>query len=242
MFKVIGKKKKFEEVLDQIKSLLITKKLKVGQKLPNEIELSESMGISRSSLREAFKVLSVLGIIEGKSGEGTVIKQANPENLKSIMSLVAISRGLDTNELFEVRTILETAAVQFTASRRTERDLEEMKHILLDMDHHFIKGDEEAQAHFDFLFHQSIVRASQNKMLLILVEVISDLLSEQIRTTRSELATSPAILKRFQEEHWSIYEAIKVNDSLKAQQIMSDHLTVAKAEIGLLHVDSIQTE
>ncbi|MDM5196560.1 FadR/GntR family transcriptional regulator [Fictibacillus enclensis] len=234
MFEVIGKKKKFEEVLDQIKKLLITKKLRIGQKLPNEIELSESMGISRSSLREAFKVLSVLGIIEGKSGEGTVIKQANPENLKSIMSLVAISRGLDTNELFEVRTILEMAAVSYTAARRTEKDLQEINNILLEMDDHFLKGNEEAQAHFDFLFHQSIVTASQNKMLLILVEVISDLLGEQIRTTRSELATSPKVLKRFQEEHWSIYKAIKNKDSKEAQQIMSDHLTLAKAELGLL--------
>jgi GntR family transcriptional repressor for pyruvate dehydrogenase complex len=232
MFNVISKKKKFEEVLDQIKRLLITKKLKIGQKLPNEIELSESMGISRSSLREAFKVLSVLGIIEGKPGEGTIIRQANPENLKNIMSLVAISKGLDTNELFEVRTILEVAAVNFTAVRRTEMDLGKMEDILLEMDNHFL--NEEAQANFDFLFHQSIVSASQNRMLLILVEVISDLLGEQIRTTRSELATSPEILKRFQEEHWAIFRALKNKDSGEAQRIMSDHLTCAQSELGLI--------
>lgn len=232
MFSVINKKKKFEEVLDQIKKLLITKKLKIGQKLPNEIELSESMGISRSSLREAFKVLSVLGIIEGKSGEGTIIKQANPENLKNIMSLVAISKGLNTNELFEVRTILETAAVKFTAERRTEEGLQKMKNILLEMDN-LPYEDEEEQANFDFLFHQSIVSASQNRMLLILVEVISDLLGEQIKTTRSELATSPEILKRFQEEHWAIYRAIVKKDCEEAQRIMSAHLTCAQADVGL---------
>jgi GntR family transcriptional repressor for pyruvate dehydrogenase complex len=234
MFSVINKKKKFEEVLDQIKKLLITKKLKIGQKLPNEIELSESMGISRSSLREAFKVLSVLGIIEGKSGEGTIIKQANPENLKNIMSLVAISKGLNTNELFEVRTILETAAVKFTAERRTEVGLQQMKNILLEMDNlQNQDGDEEEQANFDFLFHQSIVSASQNRMLLTLVEVISDLLGEQIKTTRSELATSPDILKRFQEEHWAIYRSIEKKDGEEAQRIMSAHLTCAQADLGL---------
>ncbi|MCM3733924.1 FadR family transcriptional regulator [Fictibacillus nanhaiensis] len=234
MFTVIKKKKKFEEVLDQIKKLLITKKLRIGQKLPNEIELSESMGISRASLREALKVLSVLGIIEGKSGEGTVIKQADPENLKSIMSLVAISKGLDTNELFEVRTILEMAAAGYTAARRTDEDLQTIKNILVEMDEQYLKGNEEEQSHYDFLFHHAIVSASQNKMLLILVEVISDLLSEQIRTTRSELATSPKVLKRFQEEHWSIYHAISSQNSHLAQQIVSDHLTLARAELGLL--------
>ncbi|ALC89340.1 GntR family transcriptional regulator [Bacillus sp. FJAT-18017] len=237
MFKVIGKKKKFEEVLDQIKSLLIRKELRIGQKLPNEIELSDSMGISRSSLREAFKVLSVLGIIEGKSGEGTVIKQADPENLKSIMSLVAISRGLDTNELFEVRTILEAAAASYTAARRTEKELAHIEQILLEMDEHYVSGDEEAQSQFDFLFHQAIVKASQNRLLLMLVEVISDLLSEQIRNTRSELSTSPEILKRFQREHWAIFAAIKEKDSVKAQKIMSEHLVLAKAELGVVRVD-----
>lgn len=232
MFSVINKKKKFEEVLDQIKKLLITKKLKIGQKLPNEIELSESMGISRSSLREAFKVLSVLGIIEGKSGEGTVIKQANPENLKNIMSLVAISKGLNTDELFEVRIILEKAAARYTAARRTDEDLLHIENILIEMDQ-LPYEDQEKQAYFDFLFHQSIVMASQNKMLLMLVEVISDLLGEQIKHTRSELAASPAILKRFQEEHWAIYRAIANKSIEEAENKMEAHLTRAQADLGV---------
>lgn len=233
MFTVINKKKKFEEVLDQIKRLLITKKLKIGQKLPNEIELSESMGISRSSLREAFKVLSVIGIIEGKSGEGTIIKQAEPENLKNIMSLVAISRGLNTNELFEVRTILEMGAVKYTAERRNEGDLQKIEKILMEMDQHPNENQEE-QSKYDLFFHKSIVSASKNRMLQMVVEVISDLLSEQIKTTRSELATSPPILKRFQEEHWTIFRAIKNQDAEEAQRVMFAHLTRAQAELGEL--------
>lgn len=232
MFSVINKKKKFEEVLDQIKRLLITKKLKIGQKLPNEIELSESMGISRSSLREAFKVLSVLGIIEGKSGEGTIIKQADPENLKNIMSLVAISKGLNTDELFEVRIVLEMAAVNFTSSRGMDSDLQKIKAILLEMDK-LLDKDSDEQAHYDFLFHQSIVAASKNRMLLILFEVISDLLGEQIKHTRSKLATSPNILRRFQNEHWAIYHAIADNDSEKAGRIVSEHLIGAQTDLGL---------
>ena len=234
MFKTIRKKKKFEEVLDQIKNLLIHKKLIVGQKLPNEIELSNSLGVSRSTLREALKILSVLGIIEGKSGEGTTIKQADPENLRSIMSLVAISKGLDTQELFEVRITLETAAASFAAERRSEADLQDIKYILLRMDEYFVNQDEEAEIQFDFLFHQSIVKASHNRMLVLLIEVISDLLGEQIRTTRSELATSLEVLKRFREEHWSIYKAIENQNAVEANQLMAAHLNNAQLELGPL--------
>ena len=113
------------------------------------------------------------------------------------MSLVAISKGLDTQELFEVRITLETAAASFAAERRSDTDLQNIKSILIKMDEYFVNQDEEAEIQFDFLFHQSIVKASQNRMLLLLIEVISDLLGEQIRTTRSELATSYRSIKTF---------------------------------------------
>jgi GntR family transcriptional repressor for pyruvate dehydrogenase complex len=232
MFKTIKNKKIFEEVLDQIKELLITKQLKLGQKIPNEIELSESMGISRSSLREAFKVLSVLGILEGKAGEGTIIKQANPENLKSIMSLVAVSKGLDTLELFEVRTMLEVESASLAAKRRTDSDLREIEDILIQMDSQY--ANQEAETYFDFLFHQSIVKASKNKMLGMLMEVISDLLGEQIRTTRRQLATSSEVLKRFQDQHWAIYRSIADNNPDEAKSLMLGHFNYAQIELGLL--------
>lgn len=233
MFKTIKSKKKFEVVLEQIKNLLISGKLKIGQKLPNEIELSESMGISRSSLREAFKVLSVLGIIEGKSGEGTIIKQANPENLRSIMSLVAVSKGLDTNELYEVRSILEAEAASLAAIRRSNEELSEVRDILLEMDEHFITEDAEASSHTDYLFHQSIVKLSNNRMLVMLMEVFADLQGEHIRNTRSKLATSTEVLKRFQEQHWAIYYAIEDGDGNKAKSLMFEHFKYAQDELKL---------
>jgi len=234
MFKGVKKKKKFEEVLDQIKELLRTKKLKTGQKLPTEIELSESMGISRSSLREALTILSILGIVEGKSGEGTIIKQAQPENLKSIMSLVVVSKGLDMHELFETRVLIEKEAAGLAAKKRHDSDLQNIFHILSEAEQKYSKITEGEQADFDFLFHKSIVEASQNRMLSVLVEVISDLLEEQIRTTRSELATSPQVLQRFQNEHWMIYESIKNSHAEEASQLMEDHLVNSQVGIDIL--------
>lgn len=233
MFKTIKKKKKFEEVLDQMKTLLLNKKLKVGQKLPNELELSESMGISRSSLREALKILSMIGIIESKSGEGTIIKRADPENLQSIMSLVAVSRGLDTNELFEVRVILEMASARYAAIRRTDEDLKVINNILQELDKNYNTDNQEENSNFDFQFHRSIVSATKNKMLMLLTEVISDLLGEQIRTTRTIFSTSPTVLTRFQNEHWEIFQAIKEQNPEKASQLMASHLELSRSEFKI---------
>jgi GntR family transcriptional repressor for pyruvate dehydrogenase complex len=231
MFKTVKNKKIFEEILDQIKELMVTKQLIVGQKMPSEIELSGSLGISRSSLREALRVLDVLGIIEAKAGEGTVIKQADPESLKNIMSLIAVSKGLDTVELFEVRTFLEVESASLAALRRTDSDLELIKTNLIQMDGPQL--NKEREAFLDFLFHQSIVKASKNRMLVMLMELISGLLEEQIRTTRNQVAASAKVIKHFQNQHWAIYQSIENQDRDGAKKNMFEHFSYAQLELGL---------
>ncbi|MEB3102553.1 FadR/GntR family transcriptional regulator [Ferviditalea candida] len=231
MFKVIKQKKIFEEILDQFKDLLITKKLKIGQKIPTEIELSETWGISRASLREAMRVLDVLGIIEAKSGEGTIIKQADPENLKNIMSLVALSRGIDTVELYEVRTVIEMYSVRLAAMRRSDQDLSVLKEHLVKMDK--VYANKEREIELDFYFHRSIVEASKNKIMIMLMEMISGLLEEQIRETRSKLASSTETLNRFQQQHWEIYRAIEQQLPEQAESAMLGHMNYAQRELGL---------
>lgn len=230
MFKVIKQKKIFEVILDQFKDLLMTKKLKIGQRIPTEMELSETWGISRTSLREALKVLNVLGIIEAKAGEGTIIKQADPENLKNIMSLVALSRGIDTVELYEVRTVIEMYSVRLAAMRRTDEDLAALKQHLAKMEHDYVNKELEIES--DFYFHRSIVEASKNKILIMLMEMISGLLEEQIRETRSKLASSVGTLKQFQKQHWDIFRAIEQQLPERAESAMLEHMNYAQQELG----------
>jgi GntR family transcriptional repressor for pyruvate dehydrogenase complex len=231
MFKKIRKKKKFEEVLDQFRHLLMSNTLVKGQRLPNEIDLSKSMGISRSSLRESLKILSLLGIIDGRPGEGTTIKEAEPENLKSIISLVLVSKEINTQELFEVRVILESSATGYAAKRRTEADLKRLHSILTNLDQSYKDGNEKMATTYDMLFHQAIVLASQNKVLIMLEEMISDLLEEQIIMTRTVLSSAPAILDRFQNEHWGIYTAIEQMDHAEAEILMKSHLENSQTEV-----------
>lgn len=234
MFKEVKKKKKFEVVLEQIKNLLATKQLKTGQKLPNELELSETLGISRASLREAYTILSLLGIIEGRTGEGTVIKKAQPENLSTVMSLVAVSNDMQMDDLFEVRIILETSAARHAAEKRTEEDLDKIHDLLASASESYLKGDRKEQTDFDFLFHKTLVESTKNRVLVMLIEIISDLLNEQIQMTRSKLSTSPEVLQRFHEEHWKIYESIKEKDADKAQRLMEEHLRNSQLELGIV--------
>ncbi|ADG05235.1 FadR/GntR family transcriptional regulator [Kyrpidia tusciae] len=229
MFQSVRHKKVFEEILDQIKEMLVNEQLSVGQRIPSEIRLAETLGVSRSSLREALRILDVLGIIEAKTGEGTVIRKADPENLKNLMTLVAVSGGIDTVDLYEARCAIEVEAAMLAAARHTAEDLRTMERALKEMDE---CRDAEASAHSDYLFHRAIVRASQNDVLKMMMSFISDLLGEQIRDTRSRLA--PEILDRFQVQHWMIFEGIAGCNPEAAGKAVREHLTYAQEKMGFL--------
>ncbi|WP_158735851.1 FadR/GntR family transcriptional regulator [Alteribacillus sp. YIM 98480] len=231
MFKTVRKKRKFEVIIDQIKDLLVQKKIKVGQKMPSEVKLAESLEVSRSSLREALKILSFLGMLESKTGEGTIIKEANTDNLSSLMSLIAVSKGLDTSELYELRVILEINAASLAAKRHSTEDLEEIKKYLMGMSR--VGIDKETQAEYDHSFHMAISRASKNEMLVMVMGLISGLLQEQIKETRYKLSEDISTIERFHNEHWNIYTAIKDCDAAKAHTETLNHLTRAQQDLGI---------
>jgi GntR family transcriptional repressor for pyruvate dehydrogenase complex len=147
------------------------------------------------------------------------------------MTIVALSRGIDMVELFEVSTVIEMYSVRLAAFRRTDEDLETLKHYLIKMDDDYANKEMENES--DFNFHRSIVEASKNKILVMLLEMISDLLEEQIRVTRIKLATSTDTLKRFQEQHREIFRAIESQIPGRAEAAMLDHMNYAQQELKL---------
>ncbi|MDI3256416.1 MAG: FadR/GntR family transcriptional regulator [Kyrpidia sp.] len=209
--------------------MLVNEQLSVGQRIPSEIRLAETLGVSRSSLREALRILDVLGIIEAKTGEGTVIRKADPENLKNLMTLVAVSGGIDTVDLYEARCAIEVQAAMLAALRHSDEDVRAMERALKDMDE---CRSADASAQSDYLFHRAIVRASQNDVLKMMMSFISDLLDEQIRDTRSRLGLE--ILDRFQKQHWAIFEGIVSRNPEGAGKAVRDHLTYAQEKMGFL--------
>ncbi|MCM3566948.1 FadR/GntR family transcriptional regulator [Neobacillus mesonae] len=223
-------KKICEEILEQMKELLVSGHLTVGQRIPSEIELSETLGVSRSSLREALRVLDVLGIIEAKTGDGTFIKEAKMENIGNIMTLVALSKELETSDLYEVRIILESYAASLAAERRSNEDLAIAKKYLLKADN---GSTGEEGSLLDHLFHSSVIKASKNNVLVMLMDMISGLLSEQIKSTRTLFSSSAELMELIQKQHWEIYDAIEQQKPLEAQKKVFDHLNNAKIIINL---------
>ena len=110
-----------DEAILKIKEMIISGELSPGDRLPPEKELSERLGLSRSSMREAVKALEVIRVLDVRRGDGTYVTSLEPRLLLEAMSFVVdLHDDSSILELFAVRRILEPAAVALAAARMTD--------------------------------------------------------------------------------------------------------------------------
>ncbi len=116
-FQPIKTKKIWEEIVEQLKTMITNGELEPGDKLPSERDMSESMGVSRASVREALITLEAIGILEIKPGEGTFVRQtSDAETFAPLAMVLALERNPGA-QMMEVRRVLETEMAALAAER-----------------------------------------------------------------------------------------------------------------------------
>lgn len=222
--KPIKTKKIYEEIIEQIKQLILDGHLKPGDKLPSERNLVDSFKVSRSSIREALSALEMMGLVEVRTGEGAYIRrlQANSMNT-SFHWLLSLEREC-VLELLEVRRMIEVQAVEYATKRATDQELQQLERVLDSMKLNLhIQGSPWEEA--DHQFHYTIAKATHNSITIRLMDTISDHLQYLIRISRSKLYEGKYTPELLYQEHVDIFEAIAERDSLKAKENMLKHLT-----------------
>ncbi|QWG27246.1 FadR family transcriptional regulator [Bacillus mycoides] len=223
-YKSIKPKKIYEEVSEAILTMIKNGTLKPGDKLLPVHQLAEQFQVGRSAVREALSALRAMGLIEMKQGEGTYVRNFDPSSLTKSLNNKLLMKKEDILNLLEVRKVLEVGAVRAAAAKRTEANLQNMKHWLDEMAKSI--GDEKAGEKADFHFHMGIAESSHNNILLELMNHVSEMIAETIGESRriilyGEQTTSERLL----EEHQSIYNAVLKQEVELAQQAMLNHLT-----------------
>lgn len=198
--------------------------LKVGQKLPTEAEIMKNFGVSRTVVREAISRLQASMMVETRHGVGTFVL---PQNAAPSFQISAHQLGTlrEVIALLEFRISIETEAAALAAHRRNSENLAELRNAMSAFGNAIQEGRDAVQA--DFLFHQEIARATQNKHFQ---ELMHSLGTGAIPRGRLEnpLPVTPerlAYLHRVHEEHESILNAITAQDSEAARAAMRTHLT-----------------
>ncbi|WP_425808000.1 FadR/GntR family transcriptional regulator [Desulfitobacterium sp. Sab5] len=231
--KPIKTRKIYEEIVEQIRDLVIRGELKPGDKLPSERDLVERFKVSRASIREALSALEMMGLLEVRSGEGTFIQKVGAESVIAPLAwMLSVEQGTAL-ELLEVRKILEGQAACLAAQRAEKEDLLELEQALADMQQEIITpelGGEKA----DLRFHYAITRATKNTLLIRLMDTISDLMQRILKTSRDKLYEGKYTPDILLKEHAQIYKAIKSQNALKASELILEHLNGVEDELKRL--------
>jgi GntR family transcriptional repressor for pyruvate dehydrogenase complex len=192
-----------DEAIEKIKEMIISGALRPGDRLPREADLAERLGLSRNSLREAVKALSLIHVLDVRQGDGTYVTSLEPSVLLEAMAFVIdFHRGDTVLEFLEVRRILEPAATAMAATRMTEAETAELRDLLAKLGAD--PSVEELVAN-DLEFHRRIAVGSGNQVLCSLVEGLSGP-TQRARIWRG--LTQKAAVARTLAEHHAICDAI----------------------------------
>lgn len=212
-------------VADKLAAMIEKQKLKPGERLPPERELAELFKVSRSTVREAVKTLESRGLLEGRQGDGTFIRQQSLEGLVRWSGAPISVSEHEVNQLYEVRDLIEPGIVALAAARISQRDLRSLRWML---DRHAQRlRDERYTSADDSAFHYRVAAATENPVLIHLLRGVMDVL-DRVRDSALRAATGGG-LRISLERHEAIYEALAAHDAGQAQRVMTEHLVLARA-------------
>lgn len=212
-----------DEIVKQIIKLIGNGDLKPGSRLPTERELCITFGAGRSSVREALRCLSIVGVLNARVAEGTSVALDGGKLLRTLVEWRLITELHDIENLMEVRIALECIAVAQVASKGSATDLQTLLELIEKMKLTGNNGQKFAQ--LDLEFHVMISKASNNSLLFDLISMIRG----QLASTLSRVLQLPDALTHSLVEHVRIVQAIKRRDPRASSSAMHIHLQNALA-------------
>lgn len=223
----IRKRSIAEEISERILKMLRDRKLRPGDKLPPERELADMLGVSRPSLREALRALSLMNIIEIRQGDGTYVSSLDPDQLFDHLEFVFDLDESTLLQLFEARKVVEVGCVGLAAKLITEAQLAELE-LIVQQSAATVGNAEEFLA-ADLALHKVVTEASHNPMLIRFMASINQLGMVSRRITGS----SAAVRQQSIQDHKRIVAALKAGDPEAAREAMLNHLN--NVEKSLAH-------
>jgi GntR family transcriptional repressor for pyruvate dehydrogenase complex len=217
-FRAVRKTRLSEGIIEQVRDLIVSGRLRPGDRLPAERELARTLRVGRSAVREAIRAMESLGIVEARAGEGTFVATLPGSHGRDPITASLFQAWSAQRKLFEVRRVLEPGLAALAARRATADQIEKLRTVL-DRQEAKIRGGETGMKE-DTAFHFLIAEATGNEVLLRIVDNLMDLL-RKTRETSLQQGDRPA---RSLKQHRAILSAIEARDPAAAERRMRDHI------------------
>lgn len=221
-----GNKMLSQSIADNILSMItIEKRFSVGDKLPNELDLAEELNVSRTTLREAIRILVALDILEIQRGKGTYVKENAFKKQQDLEQLSNIK--VNAKDLYEMRLIFEPEAAYYAALRATDSEIKRIiefgKKVEKEISNHQDRTDDEHS------FHKAIAQATHNEFMNKLMPILYQAISKGVYLSlQSDKAIEDTI-----NDHKMIMEFLEQRNAEGAKNAMKIHIMHAMKELGL---------
>jgi GntR family transcriptional repressor for pyruvate dehydrogenase complex len=218
MLKAVIKKRAHEDIVKQIRNLVEKGKLKRGDQLPTERELSEIFKVSRATVREAIFSLETMKLVDRRQGDGTYVIASSEEALVQPLASSLFHEKDDIIDIFSLRKIIEPEVAQLATENRTLEEINELEEILKEQEKEVANGKNPIQT--DSEFHHLLARMAKNRVLERLLLALVDLLGK----TREKYLQTEERKQKSLHGHRNILAAIKNGNGTAARQAMRRHL------------------
>ena len=231
-FEPVQQEKLSHGVIRQIEGLILRGILRPGERLPSERELSERMGVSRPSLREALADLQERGLLTSKAGAGVYVADVLGSAFAPALVKLFATHVDAVFDYIAFRRDMEGLAAERAARLASDTDLEVINTIFQKMETAHEKRNPADEAYLDADFHLSIIEASHNIIMLHMMRSMYELLREGVFYNRSIMFKQRTTRDTLLDQHRAINDALQARDPAGARAAVETHLNFVEASLS----------
>ena len=218
----IVQQKSYTKVINYIKQQIREGNLTSGSRLPAERDLSQLLGVSRNSVREAIRTLDIMGIISSQQGAGNYLTGNFENNLVESLSMMFLLNQINYKQISQLRRGLEMQALMLAIDNITKEQIKELTQVVTELEH----TTEEHNIVLDKKLHYTIATASGNTLIKDILQALSDLINQFIVDLRREILSSPDSKIILQEAHYEILQSLIKKDKNLAYEAINKHFGI----------------
>ena len=221
--------KAYARVIEKVKKMILSGELKPGEKLPPEREFAEKLEVSRNSVREAIRIMDMMGIVSSQQGSGNYVTCEFQKSITETMAMMFAMDQVNDKQISQLRYSLEVLAFTLALDRVREEDLAKMEECVEKLDKN---GDSKNNATLDKIIHYTLARASGNQLLIDILEACSGVLDIFIEDMRYGILKNENRKTELNECHRHLVDALREGDREKGLQALKWHFEMIDEVLG----------
>ncbi len=216
-----------EQVMRNLQELIIERDYKPGDKMPTEKEVCEMFHVGRSTVREAYRMLQIMGVLESRQGSGSIVAQKISQSQQTGVREWFKQNGTKISDYMEVRIALEPTAASLAVQRATNKEINHIKEIHDLFCQAFEQNNALKMSEYDEAFHMAIAEASHNQLIVKMEKMISDCISDYRKQSFSVIENAKhAVLP-----HKIILDALCQRDPQAGENAVKQHLKISLVDM-----------